>query len=438
MNQTNAKSSAREQRLFKPTVFTAGLGWLRRHGLLEAVLPQLPAPTRELSAEPRVGVWIGAEHIDALLTVVEELYGPEAVVRLSHDTARDSFGPIVAPLLKLSLTLMGTAPGAVFSRVQGICAPLLQGPSFEYEDLGPAQGRMRIVTPDVAAPAWFLSWLGTSQLVFELCKLGRDACARLGAPGGLGAHGLRGAPRRHGRLRALRRRPRPLPVHRLALAARDRVLGSEVGGVPFLQLPLVRLAGPSVHRGTTEEQLGDCASTAISFAAVAGLRSVLPEPALLKLAQRHFAPLPSDARASIRAVALEERLAAEGVTLDPVARAAEAARLEALRRHAPTLSSRPTLAAKVEGQREGGAQLRWDVSLSGGGPDLMWRALFVTLGPWASAVSEASCARVDAKGERVTLPLTTELGERLFIAVERNDPILGCPVRLLAQRVERP
>jgi hypothetical protein len=65
-----------------------------------------------------------------------------------------------------------------------------------------------------------------------------------------------------------------------------------------------------------------------------------------------------------------------------------------------------------------------------------WRVLYAKLGPWARV--EWNAARLDVRGESATVPLTLARGERLWAAVEYDDASLGCPVRLVAERLEAP
>jgi hypothetical protein len=60
---------------------------------------------------------------------------------------------------------------------------------------------------------------------------------------------------------------------------------------------------------------------------------------------------------------------------------------------------------------------------------------YAELGPWEAALSAEALARADATRSGV-LPASFARGTRLFTAVERHQALLGCSVRLAAQRWE--
>jgi len=60
---------------------------------------------------------------------------------------------------------------------------------------------------------------------------------------------------------------------------------------------------------------------------------------------------------------------------------------------------------------------------------------YATVAPWDASIPAATLARVDTTRSGV-LPASYARGTRLFTALERRDPLLGCNVRLAAQRWE--
>jgi hypothetical protein len=182
----------------------------------------------------------------------------------------------------------------------------------------------------------------------------------------------------------------------------------------------------------TRERLGQCQSYALSFAAVDTLISELGEGTshalfgeLFNGSPKHlgvlFEPSPSEL--------LERR----GQTWERLAEHTEKRRVLATRRWDSLLSKRPKLAATVSVSTKKGRGTAVEVGLSG--CEAYW-ALYELLEPWSAGV--VNPARLDLRGVRGVLPLSLPRKARLFTALEVDDPILECPVRVHAERLELP
>jgi hypothetical protein len=163
-------------------VYLAGLvKSIRVAGLLEPVLAKVPPETRAIADNPYGQRWHPWQHGAALATAVVEVAGPQALEDITFVMARDSFGPILTPMLKVALTLMGMSPAAVFSRVDQSIKPAVQGVTARYDSTGPTSGAVSFEYP-VVPPAYAdTSWRGGLRFMFHLVGLeGRIApCERL-------------------------------------------------------------------------------------------------------------------------------------------------------------------------------------------------------------------------------------------------------------------
>jgi hypothetical protein len=99
--------------------------------------------------------------------------------------------------------------------------------------------------------------------------------------------------------------------------------------------------------------------------------------------------------------------------------------------HAAELSQRVPLSARVELQhsRAHGHSVLTHVD----GAASYW-VLHQSLGPWTGETGGLS--RFDVSGGSAVLPVSPSRGMRLLVAVETEDALLGCPVRLAATRLE--
>ena len=190
----------------------------------------------------------------------------------------------------------------------------------------------------------------------------------------------------------------------------------------------VPLSRASVTRwGETTERTGDCLGNALAFALVDSLAQKLgPEGMSALAAQLFVAP-----RDGVLAPLFEEKpealLRAAGTDWDALTADAERRRAAFREGHAGEWTGEPA-AARLE--------ILGDVVKVHVSGVERWRVFYGRLGPWARA--QSSLPRLDVRGEGVTLPVTLARGERLLVLVDRDDALLGCPVRLEAQRLESP
>jgi hypothetical protein len=86
---------------------------------------------------------------------------------------------------------------------------------------------------------------------------------------------------------------------------------------------------------------------------------------------------------------------------------------------------------RVELVPQGGGQTRLKFSLTKHGePVLRWRGLTASTGPWQQGIGDSEAARVDARGGEAMAASTFSSGERLFVAIEVDDPELKCSARV--------
>jgi hypothetical protein len=182
----------------------------------------------------------------------------------------------------------------------------------------------------------------------------------------------------------------------------------------------------------TSERLGECVALAVAYNVVAALEDDLGGEKTLELMRALFDRPPDDAR-----VLLEPSpgrvLARFGTDWERVAAAAETRRTAARERFAARLAARPRVNADVAVHRdaERGTTIETDVD----GIDRHY-VYYTTLGPWTADVG--GLPRLDVRGTHATLPISPPRGARLLVAVEYDDPVLDCPVRVLAERLELP
>jgi hypothetical protein len=186
------------------------------------------------------------------------------------------------------------------------------------------------------------------------------------------------------------------------------------------------------------EELGTCLADALAWRMAASLAQQMGEPRFQALSRSVLGERPpGDARASLFAPRFATLLAQAGAPdqatlarqLDEFLNAGPAAMADTLDRIAVPQ-------ALFTAQRMTGNTFEVHYRMgpvSGETPP--FSVLYVSLGPWDGEIAPEALSRVDSTRAGV-LPASFTRGTRLFTAVERREPLLGCSVRLAAQRWE--
>ena len=179
----------------------------------------------------------------------------------------------------------------------------------------------------------------------------------------------------------------------------------------------------------TSERLGECQALALSFSVFDALAQRVGRDAALQAMKEIFAEPADDARVLFerRPEAVLESLGTDWAGL---ASAAAAARDDARSRHAEALGRRPALEASVawRSSREQGIAIETTVH---GAP--RYAAYYRQLSPWTADVGEMP--RFDVLQPTAVLPLSPSRTARVLVVAEVDDPVLDCPVRVLAERL---
>lgn len=174
----------------------------------------------------------------------------------------------------------------------------------------------------------------------------------------------------------------------------------------------------------TFEKAGDCFGMGISFTLVDALVDEVGEEAVIDIARRAFA----EPHRNFRDALFEEKLPAllkeRHVDFAKLVERAESARRNA--------GGPLGYVGAYELQPQGGGQTRVKFSLSkDGAPVTRWRGLSSSAGPWQAGIADTEPTRVDARNGEAMAPATYTSGERLFLAIEVDDPEVKCSARVL-------
>ena len=99
--------------------------------------------------------------------IVDEL-GREAFADLNYDMTRESFGPIIRPLITVALALTGRSAGTVLARVPSGASSALQNVNITWRETGARAGTLSFVYPTPIRPETEFAWRGALRALSEL------------------------------------------------------------------------------------------------------------------------------------------------------------------------------------------------------------------------------------------------------------------------------
>jgi hypothetical protein len=182
----------------------------------------------------------------------------------------------------------------------------------------------------------------------------------------------------------------------------------------------------------TAERVGDCVADGLAFATVDRLARRLGSSATRSFARSLFSRPPDDFRVLFQrtpAALLQQA----GTTWSALAADTEHERQAVIRQHASALSRAAQRSAAIAVEQTARQGTRIEVGLAG--VETYW-ALYALLGPWAEG--QSSLSRLDVRAARATLPLSASRGARVLVALETDDALLECPVRVASKRITLP
>lgn len=177
-----------EVRRVSGTLIRGYLKTMGRMGLLEPARRVMSPEAAALADKPPFPTtWIGARAHNGVLEAVHQVAGDEGCRELGYENARSSFGQIIVPIVRAILAISGANPASLFSKLDRICAPIIQGKSFEYTPLTPTSGRLEIRSVDRVPRCVYVTWEGALRFAFDMTRVqGTVSPCRI-SPNGAGA-----------------------------------------------------------------------------------------------------------------------------------------------------------------------------------------------------------------------------------------------------------
>ena len=161
-----------EERGCLGTVYGITSAFLRERQLLDDVKARLsPSSRRVLEKPPFALSW----QPSAPLEEIEKLLfakSPELVVELGHAAGRQLSGTLVAPVLKMALSMFGQTPATMFGHLDRFFSRAVRGFNFQYEPRGDKDGVVRVrIEGGQVHRSLFEQVRGNLLTVYDLCSV---------------------------------------------------------------------------------------------------------------------------------------------------------------------------------------------------------------------------------------------------------------------------
>jgi hypothetical protein len=137
-------------------------------GHLEAVRAEVGAEGKQALEQPLSNRWWDGVVNEQLMVALQKVRGDSVVEKVSYDTLKGALGPIVMPLVKVTLALTGSSPNALLSRSGQFLSTSVRGREVTWTLSGTAVGTYAVRYPVRVPRAYLPLWKGMMSYVFEL------------------------------------------------------------------------------------------------------------------------------------------------------------------------------------------------------------------------------------------------------------------------------
>ena len=154
------------------SVYKITADFLGERGLLDEVRSKISPESRAMVEKPPFAfAWRDSAALEEIERV---LYArsPELCVDLGHAAGRQLSQSIVAPVLKMALSLFGTTPASLFGNLDRFFSMVVRGFSFQYQSAAPKDGVVRAQIEGAGVhPSLFQQLRGNLKTIFDLCSV---------------------------------------------------------------------------------------------------------------------------------------------------------------------------------------------------------------------------------------------------------------------------
>ncbi len=141
---------------------------LKDAGIHDAAIGSLQPATRAALDEPNLQRWFAGSIVEDVWQTVATHFGFEKLAEINYRVAKQSFGPVVMPVIKVALALSGSSPASVAGRLESMLKLAIREVKIVWAASGANGGTITITYPRPVVAVAEHAWRGVFRFMFEI------------------------------------------------------------------------------------------------------------------------------------------------------------------------------------------------------------------------------------------------------------------------------
>jgi hypothetical protein len=145
----------------------------------EPVFARVSPPTRAALDRPSLSKWHDGSVIFDLTLTMDAVMGGDAIEDAYYEHVRRSVGPLMAPFVKVALSLAGKDPRTIYKRMDDMMGSMVKGVSSAWQETTATSGVLTLHHRDEVKVPSVRAWAGVLRYPFDLCEVKGQVRPRL-------------------------------------------------------------------------------------------------------------------------------------------------------------------------------------------------------------------------------------------------------------------
>ncbi|MFT3843058.1 MAG: hypothetical protein QM723_39075 [Myxococcaceae bacterium] len=141
---------------------------LTQAGIYDTFAAAVQPPTRAALAEPNAESWFPGAVVEDIWQTLVKKYGPQQLSDINYLVAKQSFGPVVMPVIKVALALTGNSPASVAARLESMLKLAIRPVKIIWHATDANSGTITIQYPRPIVLVAEHAWGGVFRFMFEI------------------------------------------------------------------------------------------------------------------------------------------------------------------------------------------------------------------------------------------------------------------------------
>lgn len=152
---------------------------LRARPDVEQVLSRVSPETRAALDKPSLSKWHDGGVVFDVTLAMDAVMGGDAIEHVYYEHVRRSIGPLMAPFVKIALSLAGKDPRTIYKRMDEMMGSMVKGVSTRWDERAPTSGVLTLTHRDEVKVPSIRAWAGVLRYPFDLCEVKGTLTPRL-------------------------------------------------------------------------------------------------------------------------------------------------------------------------------------------------------------------------------------------------------------------